>query len=295
MYSSASCSRLRRSSSRAEHFQPDRHVEHGHRLVRQQHLGLGRQRAGERDPLPLPAGQLVRVLADEVVGRGEPHLGEQAGDLRPHLRRRGLALVQPDRALQVIAHGVHRVERGERVLEDDLDRALVAAEGLRGSGRLTGSPSRLIEPEVSRSCPASSRATVDLPEPLSPTSATTAPRYRSMETSRTACSTWPRPSRKSLFSPVAASASGPRSAAADSISPPVAICSSRPSSSSRPGSPSAVLVPAGTVCAACPGEAAVPLLGGAASASRTSAGMPGPACRAGRTGTRSRAPVGRRR
>ena len=37
-------------------------------------------------------------------------------------------------------------------------------------------------PVVGRSCPASSLATVDLPEPLSPTSATTAPWYRPNET-----------------------------------------------------------------------------------------------------------------
>ena len=36
-------------------------------------------------------------------------------------------------------------------------------------------PSSVIVPAVGRSWPASSRATVDLPEPLSPTSATTAP------------------------------------------------------------------------------------------------------------------------
>ena len=40
----------------------------------------------------------------------------------------------------------------------------------------TGWPSSRIVPADGRSCPASSRATVDLPEPLSPTSATTAPR-----------------------------------------------------------------------------------------------------------------------
>ena len=46
----------------------------------------------------------------------------------------------------------------------------------------TGLPSSLTDPLVGRSCPASSLATVDLPEPLSPTSATTAPWYRPNDT-----------------------------------------------------------------------------------------------------------------
>ena len=58
-------------------------VEGGERLVEQDHLGVGRQRAGERDPLALAAGELVRVglgaaaqpdeverLADALAARG---------------------------------------------------------------------------------------------------------------------------------------------------------------------------------------------------------------------------------
>ena len=44
-----------------EHLQPDGDVEHGHRLVGQQHRRLGGEGPGEGDPLPLAAGQLVRV------------------------------------------------------------------------------------------------------------------------------------------------------------------------------------------------------------------------------------------
>ncbi len=90
-------------------------------------LGLGGERAGERDPLALAAGQLVRVLAQELLAGREPHLLQQGGDLARHLLAPP-ALVQPHRALQVIAHGVHRVQRGERVLEDELDLALVPPE-----------------------------------------------------------------------------------------------------------------------------------------------------------------------
>ena len=109
-----------------QHLEPDRDVQHGHRLVGQQHGRAGGQRPGERDPLALAAGQLVRVLDQEVLRRGEPHLFHQGGDLGVGVR--ALAVVQLQRALQVVAHGVHRVQRGERVLEDVLDLALVAAE-----------------------------------------------------------------------------------------------------------------------------------------------------------------------
>ena len=88
--------------------------------------------------------------------------------------------------------------------------------------RSTGSPSSRIVPEVIRSWPASILATVDLPEPLSPTRATTAPRYRLKETSLAARTTCPRPSRNSLFSELASIASSPRAAAAE-ITPPGSV------------------------------------------------------------------------
>ena len=42
-------------------------VEGAERLVEQQHLGLRRQRAGERHALPLAAGELRRVAVGEAV------------------------------------------------------------------------------------------------------------------------------------------------------------------------------------------------------------------------------------
>ena len=59
----------------------DPRVDRGGRVVEQQQPRVGDQRAGERDPLPLPAGQreplladhrvvAVRQLADELVGLG---------------------------------------------------------------------------------------------------------------------------------------------------------------------------------------------------------------------------------
>ncbi len=45
-----------------------RHVEHRDRLVADQALGLEHQRGGDRDPLALPAGELMRVAIEEPLG-----------------------------------------------------------------------------------------------------------------------------------------------------------------------------------------------------------------------------------
>ena len=51
---------------------PDRDVEHRGRLVGEDHARLDRERAGDRDALALSAGELVRVLARDVLRRHEP-------------------------------------------------------------------------------------------------------------------------------------------------------------------------------------------------------------------------------
>ena len=51
------------------HVDPGAGVERGHRLVEQQHLGLGGERPGQRHPLRLAAGELGGPAAGEV-GRG---------------------------------------------------------------------------------------------------------------------------------------------------------------------------------------------------------------------------------
>ena len=63
-----------------EDLQPDGHVEHGHRLVGEQHIGAGAEGPGDGDPLPLAARQLVRVLAGDLLGRGEVDRAQQVAD-----------------------------------------------------------------------------------------------------------------------------------------------------------------------------------------------------------------------
>ncbi len=58
-----------------QHLRLHRHVERGRRLVADQERGLGRQRARDRDALPLAARELVRIL--DAVGGREADLLEQ--------------------------------------------------------------------------------------------------------------------------------------------------------------------------------------------------------------------------
>ena len=104
---------------------PDRDVEHARRLVREHDLRLDREGTSDRDPLPLAAGELVRVLRRDLVRRHEPDRPQQL--VRAFLDLRGRHdPVDPQRALDVVADRLHRVERSEGVLEDDLHlRAVV--------------------------------------------------------------------------------------------------------------------------------------------------------------------------
>ena len=128
----------------AEYLQPDRDVQHGHRLVGEQHARPRGERPGERDPLPLAAGQLVGEFGQERPGGREPHLLEQCRDLAGRLVGRPGTPVQLHRPFQVIAHGVYGIQRGERVLEDELHLALVLPEGpaARQLDRLAVQPDR---------------------------------------------------------------------------------------------------------------------------------------------------------
>ena len=68
---------------------PHDRVDGRERFVHQQHDRVGRERAGHPDPLPLTAGQLVRVPLAEPF-RVEPHEVEQfAGTRRERKARIG--------------------------------------------------------------------------------------------------------------------------------------------------------------------------------------------------------------
>jgi len=110
----------------------DRNVERGDRLVADEEVGLHGERAGDGDPLALPAGELVRIAADIVriePDRLEPCSRDSAGLLSLHqpVRQRPLE--------DGLADTHARVERGEGVLEHGLDprRQLAAARRDRGA------------------------------------------------------------------------------------------------------------------------------------------------------------------
>ena len=94
-------------------------VERGERLVEQHDLGVGGQRAGERDALALAAGQLVRVVLGAVR---EPDELEALG--QAPVRRRAEADVAGDR----------QVREQRALLEDHADAARLGLDPLAGAG-----------------------------------------------------------------------------------------------------------------------------------------------------------------
>src|SRR5205814_1465705 len=83
------------------------------RLVADDQVRLERQRPRDADALPLPTGELVRIVAHLV--RPQPDLFEQRGDALAVAAAGGEA-VHAQRLADDIAGGHTRVQRGKRVL-----------------------------------------------------------------------------------------------------------------------------------------------------------------------------------
>jgi hypothetical protein len=106
-----------------QHLRLDGHVQRGDGLIQDQDPWLGCQRAGDRHPLPLPAGQrsrhrprLALIQADQAGELGDPR---PAAVGRP-------AVVQPEHLIDGSLGGLPRVQAGVRVLEHDLHLAPAA-------------------------------------------------------------------------------------------------------------------------------------------------------------------------
>ena len=95
--------------------------------------GLQDHRPGDADPLALAARELVRVAVDHL--RQEAGPGHHVLDPRPDLGAAEARLVGDQRLGDDVADGHARVERGERVLEDDLHRAPVPPQRLAAEPR----------------------------------------------------------------------------------------------------------------------------------------------------------------
>jgi hypothetical protein len=90
------------------HLGLDHHVQPGRRFIGQNQLRRTRQCHRDHHPLPLPAGQLVRVIAGPT--RGQSDLLQQfAGPFRRHGRgRRGM---HENRLDNLRADPLHRIQR----------------------------------------------------------------------------------------------------------------------------------------------------------------------------------------
>jgi hypothetical protein len=98
------------------------HVEGGGRLIGDEEARATRDRHGDHRPLPHPARELVRIQTRSLVWFGN-------ADQIQHLDRprvRGVLrepFVDPGHLADLTPHPMHRVERGERILEDHRDLA----------------------------------------------------------------------------------------------------------------------------------------------------------------------------
>src|SRR5215472_8976455 len=110
----------------------------GH-LVADQHAGVADQGPGDRDPLALPAGELVRVAAG--VRRGQRYPLEHVRDPAVGLPAAGGA-EDPERLLDDLADRLPGVQRAVRVLEDVLDLPPRFAAALARGGRQLGAAQR---------------------------------------------------------------------------------------------------------------------------------------------------------
>ena len=121
-----------------QHLRLDRDVERGDRLVRDDELRLQHERARDADALPLAAAELVRVAVQRVGAEADAleHVDDAVGALgaRRAVDREALA--------DELADPHARVERADRVLEDDLHVAALRLQLARARALVRSSPSK---------------------------------------------------------------------------------------------------------------------------------------------------------
>ena len=105
-----------------------------------------RERAGDRDPLALPAGELVGVAAQHVPAHARP---ARAGSRPASSRCTDRApLVDLERLADRLGDRLARIERRVRVLEDDLHVAAGVAQRRAVPSAVTSAPSSRTAPAV---------------------------------------------------------------------------------------------------------------------------------------------------
>ena len=89
-------------------------------FIGHQQLGLARERDGDHHALAHPAAQLVRITVDSFRWVGDPHFAEQCDGPLPRVRAIH-RLVGTDRLGDLCPDAHHRIEGGQRILEDHRD------------------------------------------------------------------------------------------------------------------------------------------------------------------------------
>src|SRR5262245_26754337 len=89
-----------------EYLEADRDVEHRDRLIGQQDGGPRGERSRDGNALALPTTQLMRILPDEHLRRGQADALEQRCDERRLLARTSYLTMDAQRTAQVVAHRV---------------------------------------------------------------------------------------------------------------------------------------------------------------------------------------------
>ena len=161
----------------------DRDVQRAGRLVAHQEIRLARQRAGDGDALALPAGELDAGIFRHPA-TVSPTCGQQGPDPGLHLVRPRRQPKRPDRfgddvAPPASADSATRKDPGKSC------SSAAATPAERGRRTAVGSQTGYRRHSGSYS-PTARRATVDLPQPDSPTSAKVVPGAMVNDTSSTA-------------------------------------------------------------------------------------------------------------
>ena len=102
-------------------------VERRDGLVADQHARLERQRAGDAEPLPLPAGEGMRIAPQRALIEPD-HVEQLLGALVALVR--GADVVDAQGLGQDLVDGHARIERRERVLEHELHGAAIGRQRL---------------------------------------------------------------------------------------------------------------------------------------------------------------------
>ena len=154
-------------------------VERRDRLVADDERRVGRERARDRHPLPLPTGQLERSPLAEVGV--EPNELQQLGT-RPRWRRAARRSSSSSGSATICSTVISgSSESPDPGTPSARGRAALPGPCLPAS---SGRPSNVTSPRVRGVSPRSSRATVDLPDPDSPTRPSDSPLLMSKDTPR---------------------------------------------------------------------------------------------------------------